>query len=298
MQYASEKDKAQASARTNQRLDALLASLIEKDQSTYPVAGLGMEAVAAGNKWFQRLNGSYGFALLRPPVRQAIERLANRRAGDLTAAAPAIIAEISKQTGEKGVDNLTANYLCVDGDSRTAPAASIFAAADSRKKEIRREAVLALYSPHERQWLAPDGRISIPSAIPPPDADDLRVALVRTLEMMGGERVGPFTIHMSTNPIAQRVGIYLIIQVNEVEKPVCTQVSGGYLVSYRPHISCNWSEGFEKFAFSQPSFSGIALQGLTARLNGPQGTKEDRFELSDRGWFSPSMRANGMNSGE
>jgi hypothetical protein len=294
LRYVSAEDKARARARTEERLDPLLTSLIQQDEHNLPISGKEVAAVTAENNWFRKLNEAYGFASSRRPFQDAIKRLVNRRAEDLGEAVPGIIAEINKQSSEKAVDNTRNNYLCVPGDGETTAAATITEAANARKKAIQREQMLARYSLHEREWLAPNGRIVVPSKIPEPDEEDLRIGLVRTLEMMGGERVAPFTIHWSNNPIAQRFGIYLIIDVNKVEKLACSQVSGGYRVSYRPQISCNWSEGFEKFAFSQPSLGGTMLQGLTRQLNGPQGTKEDRFELNERGWWSPTMRDNGM----
>jgi hypothetical protein len=290
MQLMSEKDRAEAAARTNQRLDALLSSLLAKDEAAYPINGHGMEALLAGNRWFQRLTSTYDFASGRPPVREALEHLAKRRARDLAEAAPAIVDELKKQTTVEGVSRVEAHYLAVPGDGQTPAAAKVLAAAGERKKALERDAVLARYSPHERQWLKPDGTIAIPSHVPEPDEDDLRVAIVRTLEMLGGERVGPFKVHWSNNPLVKQLGVYLIIDVNKVEKFRCAPSGGGFAVEYRAHLSFDWPEDYKRLMTSQPSFGGTVLQALTEQINGPQGTKLGQFELSERGWWSPSMR--------
>ena len=304
LRHVTAEDRARAQARAEERLDLLLTSLIQQDEHNLPISGKGIAAVTAENKWFRKLNEEYGFASSRRPVQDAIKRLVSRRAEDLGEAVPVIIAEINKQSSEKAVDKTRSNYLCVPGDGETAAAATIGEAASARKRAIQREQMLARYSPHERQWLTEGGEMVIPNEIPPPDKDDLRVAIVRTIERLGGERVGPYTIHWSssgnpiTSPIMKRLGVYMIFEVNEVEELACDKVPGGYRVSYRPHISCEWSENYSDFISSHPSFGGTTLQALTAQLNGPQGTKQDRFEVGQSGWWSPSMFANGMDSGQ
>ena len=47
-------------------------------------------------------------------------------------------------------------------------ATDVARAARERKQAIQLEQALARYSPHEQQWLRPDGRIQIPKEIPPP----------------------------------------------------------------------------------------------------------------------------------
>jgi hypothetical protein len=93
-----------------------------------------------------------------------------------------------------------------------------------------------------------------------------------------------------SNPITKRLGIYPIIKVEEVEKLACSRAPGGFLVSYRPHINVDYPEGLKRYMTAQPSFASSMFQALTAQVNGPHGTQEGRFELSERGWWCPSMR--------
>ncbi|MDQ6624215.1 MAG: hypothetical protein M3Y86_12135 [Verrucomicrobiota bacterium] len=289
IKYASSDDKSHGQQRAMQRADEMLTSAIAKDERAAPITGTSMAAVTAGTNWFEQLNKNYGFADERPPFKEAVQRLASRRGADLAGAEQAIIEEVNKQSSAQAVEHVITNFLAVPGDAQTDPGKAIVQAGGVRNKAIEREQMLAMFSPHERQMLNPNGVIAIPAKIPEPDEDDLRIAIVRTLEMMGGTRAGPFKVNW-TNPITQRLGIYPIITVERVEKLQASPVAGGYLVSYRPHISIGYPESFNRYMNSQPSFGATMLQGLVRQFNGPQGTKEGRFELSERGWWCPSMR--------
>jgi len=170
-------------------------------------------------------------------------------------------------------------------------------AASARKKAIEREQALARFSPHEREWLTPAGTIAIPSKIPEPDEDDLRVAIVRTLEMMGGTRRDPFTVEWS-NQITRAFGAYPIIKINKVDELACSPAPGGYVVSYRVHMTIDYPDSLKRMMNSQPSLGGTMLQGLTQQINGPHGTQEGRFELTERGWWCPTMQEHGLGSGD
>lgn len=160
-------------------------------------------------------------------------------------------------------------------------------------EEEKREQMLARYSPRERQWLTPNGTIAIPTNVPEPDEDDLRAAILRTLEMMGGERTGPLTVNW-VNPLTKQLGIYPILTVKRVGKLRATPVSGGYSVQYRSEINIEYPESLTRYLNSQPSFGGNLLQGFARLVSGPQETKEGRFELSERGWWCPTMREQGV----
>jgi tetratricopeptide (TPR) repeat protein len=161
-------------------------------------------------------------------------------------------------------------------------------------EEEKREQMLARYSTRERQWLTPNGTIAIPANVPEPNEDDLRAAILRTLEMLGGERTGPLTVNW-VNPLTKQLGIYPIITVKRVEKlGPATPVPEGYLVRYRPEIGIDYPESFSRYLNSQPSFGGNLLQGFARLVSGPQETKEGRFELGERGWWCPTMREQGV----
>jgi hypothetical protein len=180
------------------KIDELVEQPLRGEADAIGDLGQGMDAVVAGNKWYHHLMDKYGFAEGRPLFQRVVAQLQARRAADLSAAESAIIAEIENQSSGEGVENVRSSYLNVPGDNKTQTAAAIAKVATARKKAIEREQALARFSPHEREWLIPTGSIAIPSEVPEPDEADLRVAIVRTLEMMGGESVDPFTIQCRT----------------------------------------------------------------------------------------------------
>ena len=49
---------------------------------------------------------------------------------------------------------------------------------------------------------------------------------------------------------------------------------------------------------SEPSFGSSMMQGLTQQINGPHGTQEGRFELTERGWWCPTMQEGGLLPGD
>jgi hypothetical protein len=296
LKYVSGDTRQKLNSRVNTKLDELLGDLLHGEADAVSKFGEGMDAVRAGNKWYHHLADTYGFAAGRPVFQAAVEKLKARRAADLAAAQPAIITEVINQSSERAVDSVRWSYLSVPGDTDTPVASAVAEAASTRKKAIQRGQALARFSPHEQEWLTPAGTIAIPSEIPEPDENDLRVAIVRTLEMMGGERVDMFTVNWS-NPITKRLGTYPIITIDNVEKLACSRVPGGFRVSYRVQMTIDYPESIKHLMNSQPSFGGAMMQQLTQQINGPHGTQEGHFELTERGWWCPTMQEHGILSG-
>jgi hypothetical protein len=286
----------QARAGIDQQIDATLTGLIEKEEGSKPISGTGLVAVVAGNDWYKRLNETYGFARDRAPVQEALERLGSRRAADLSGGAPAILAEIAQQQSESGMKRVKEMYLRIPGDENTDAGRQINDAVKTRQAVIKREASLASFSPNERKLLQPDGSIMVPNPIPQPDEEDLRVAVVRTLEKMGGKRVDPYIVHWS-NTLGQKFGFYIIVRVEGVKRASCSAAGSGFTVGYTLQVTCsnppNMQYGFD-------SMLGNATAALITAFKeqlAPEEGREDRFELSASGWWSPSMQGRGIVSG-
>jgi hypothetical protein len=240
LSYVSDETKRKVNLQVSAKVDELLEQPLRQEADAVGKIGDGVRAVVAGNSWYHHLTETYGFAAGRPAYEAALERLKSRRAADLAAAQPVIIAEIGKQSKQRDVDNVQAKYLVIPGDNGTASAAAIMQAANARKKAIQHEEALAYYSPHERQWLRPDGTFATPRNYSEPDEDDLRVAVVRSLEMRGAKRVGPATVILST-PLTEFLPTNMILTVNRVERLAFSPAGGGFLVRYRPHLTGDYA---------------------------------------------------------
>ena len=296
LQYVSQDVRQKVNSQITSKVGEFLGPLLREEAEEVASLGEAIDAVVAGNKWYSHLNATYGFAAGNPAFQAAVEKLKARRAADLDAAEPAIVAEIEKQGTARGVDAVRASYLSIPGDDESLTAKALTEAASTRKKAIQREEALARYSPHEQQWLRPDGTLAIPKDAPPPDEDDLRVAILRTLEMMGGTRKGPSTVEWS-NQITKVFNAYPIITIDNVEKLACERVPGGFRVNYRVHMTIDYPETVKRMMNSQPSLGGMMMQGLTQQINGPHGTQEGHFELTEHGWWCPTMQEHGLLSG-
>ena len=64
------------------------------------------------------------------------------------------------------------------------------------REKLKREKLLEMFSPNERQWVQPDGKkIVVPDPVPEPDDEDLRFAVARTLgNKPEAEQKGPLYV--------------------------------------------------------------------------------------------------------
>jgi hypothetical protein len=127
----------------------------------------------------------------------------------------------------------------------------------------------------------------MPAVIPPPDEEDVRVAVVRTFEMLGGDRIAPYSVRMFLNPIARALGCGLKIEVQRVSSLSCQPAPNGFVCSYRIQSK---NELLNPFANENDSLMKFS-QGLVSFLDFPQELTQERFELGLRGWWSPGLQA-------
>jgi hypothetical protein len=289
LQYAPADEQAKLQKRLDAKVDELLEGLVAQDIRAIPNLGRGLEAVNAGNKWYGQLVQNYGFAIHRPLLVHAIGMLQARRADDLAEAGPAILADVGKQTTEDDLNAPAQKYFQVPGDDSTKTARQVQNLVGQRMAQFQRDKYMALFSAHERQWLKQDGTFAPPNPLPQPDADDLRVAVLRTMCRMGGKRVSANTIHYSNNPIATTMGIYVIMTLDHVDELSCTRDPGGFKVDYRLHASFEMSKNISGIMNSDDSLGSSMLRGMMDSVNGPSGMQSGRFEFSDQGWWCPTM---------
>jgi hypothetical protein len=278
----------------DEKINNAVAALLEKDEQARPIPGSGLAAVAAGNEWYKRLQGAYGFAFDRAPVKQAIEKLTSRRAADLSGTVPTITAEISQQQGESDIKRVRDTYLAVAGDESTEAGKKISEAMEARIAGLKREAALQRFSPNERKLVQADLTVAIPDPVPEPDDDDLRVAVVRTLEIMGGKRIRPYVVEWH-DFIGNQFGFYVVVTVNSARRSSCTREGTGYKVDYFLEIACSNPPSMN-FG-SDSTFGQMTADLRQAFQEQLEGDRHDHFELGKSGWWSPSMKQKGIISG-
>jgi hypothetical protein len=293
LKYAPSDEEGKLHQRIRDRVDQLIQPFVAQDVLAIPNLGRGLSAVRAGNTWYAQFMQKYGFAGMTPAMAQATKTLAARRPDDLAGAAPAIMADIAKQTDGDALDGMMGDYFQIPGDASTQTYKTAKAAADVQAAKIQVTERLAMYSDDERKWLKPDGTLAPPDPLPAPDADDLRVAVIRTMCRMGGQRVGPNTLHYCNNPIAAAMNIYWIVTVEKVDLLKCRPDPGGFVVDYRVHATFEPSKNIGDVMNSDNSLAGSMMQGMLDSMNGPSGMQTARFEFANAGsyagWWCPTM---------
>ncbi len=283
--YAPADAREKIRARLEAKIGELITSPLQQHEARLANLGEGKEAVLAGNKWYSQLHDQFGFASQRDVFQHALQKLKDRRPADLQTALGAISAELRNQTVMASVDSKMKEYLRVPGDEATPAGTELRSVAQKVRAEIKSNEYLTFFSPNERQWNPQrDGSITIPAVVPAPDGDDIRVAYARTYEMMGGERITPFSFKWGLNPLLSAFGLHVTTVVQPVQSVTCTTDSGGYVCDFRLSLKV---EDTGLLADRGTGIGNALQQFFNAVANGPA---RERFELGNRGWWSPSLR--------
>jgi hypothetical protein len=285
LQYVPAEEKTGLAKRINAREDELVDGAVAADAQAIANFGTGLAAVTAGNAWYGQFTQKYGFANATAKMMETMQTLEARRSADLAAAAPAILAEVGKQTSVDGLEATARKYLQVQGDSKTKTATQIMAAVQQRNAQLDRDKYLARLSNHERQWLKADGTFAPPDPLPTPDADDLRVAVLRTFCIMGGERTGTNEVHLANAFIPS---VYAIVTLEKVDFLAATRDPGGFKVDYRLHATYEMSKVANDMMGNNP-LGGVMMQSMMKAANGPAAMQSSRFEFNENGWWCPTM---------
>jgi hypothetical protein len=142
LQYVSTTERDKFQQRIDTRLDKILEQPVAANVRSLATLGHGLDAVLAGNKWYQRFENSYDFAMARPPVQEALQMFRRVRAKNLIEAKPSIIAQLDGAEQEAQVQSILGNYLC-PGDANSEIGVAIREHADQRLAFVRRAAAAA-----------------------------------------------------------------------------------------------------------------------------------------------------------
>jgi peroxiredoxin Q/BCP len=154
------------------------------------------------------------------------------------------------------------------------------------REQLKREKLLEMFSPNERQWVQPDGKtIVIPDPVPEPDDEDLRFAVARTLgNKPEAERKGPLYVIWHLPDFE----IYIGVNVNGVHRRSVSRKGGTFTVEYDLQTQCKDSTNFTPL-----NVVSVVAHKLVEQFQeqlAPAGGRVDTFELREVGWFSPSLR--------
>jgi hypothetical protein len=279
-QYAPADLKEKLSNRLIARVDELISKPLADEENKIATLGQGKEAVLAGNALYHDLDKRLGFADKRPGFQHALKLLQARRGSDLAAAKRAIAGDLTTQTTQAALDAKLREYLAVPDDRSTATAGELLGIAEKQRTEIKSKEYLAYFSPHERQWSPqPDGTITVPANVPPPDGEDIRMAWVREFAAsFAGKRVAPYT-----------VSFYGIAGFT---------VQPAHLISVAPQgngFVCHYTIGampenpdFIKQQAGSDSTIATVQMMIQTMFALTREERVDRFEVGSHGWWSPS----------
>jgi hypothetical protein len=281
-QYAPADLKEKLGSRLIARADELISKSIADEESKIAALGQGKEAVLAGNALYHDLQKRFGFADKRPAFLHALKLLQARRDSDLAAAKSAIAQDLATQTTQAALDAKLREYLAVPDDRLTATAGELLGVAEKQRAEIRSKEYLAYFSPNERRWSPqPDGTITVPANVPPPDAEDIRMAWVREFaSSFAGSRVGPYKVSFFDITVLTIQPAHLISVGPEGNGFVCH-----YTIAATPESSDSI-----KRVFGTDSTTATVQTILQTVLALTGEDRVDRFELGSHGWYSPTAR--------
>lgn len=143
LQYVSTTERDKFQQRIDTRLDKILEQLVAANVRSLATLGHGLDAVLAGNKWYQQFENSYDFALTRPPIQEALQMFRRVRAKNLIEAKPLIIAQLNGAEQEAQVQSVLGNYLICPGDANSEIGVAIRQHANQRLAFIQRAAAAA-----------------------------------------------------------------------------------------------------------------------------------------------------------
>ncbi|MEQ8844456.1 MAG: hypothetical protein RIB58_06340 [Phycisphaerales bacterium] len=271
-------------------IDAMLEPLLASEPARLAALGEGAQAVEAGSAWYRGLVDRLGPAVHRPPVRTMVDGLRATRDAQLDEATPALAASLAGLSDAASIDQRLEAILVVPGDRRTQAAERLQAAARQRKAELDREAFLAMFSPSERPLIRADGSVAVPARHGPPDAQDIRVAILREFASIGGSRLSPERTRYTFFPL-DIMGSYYLIEVRSVEVLNTARLDDGswaadYTVSL--HVSI---DGSSIDRLLDGSIQGRMMDAMLREINTAPPTRlQSVFRLTPSGWRSPTWR--------
>ncbi len=298
LQYASTTEQAKLQQRIDARLDQVLGQLVASDVRSLATLGHGIDAVVAGNRWYQQVEKSYDFALTRPPILVAIRQFDQDRAKNLTEAKPAIIAQLDAAAQDAQVKSILDNYLRCPSDAASEVAAATRQHGDQRLAVIQHQELLGLFSDYEKSLMIPpeSGHLNLSRAdakhIPQPE--ELRLALLRGMAFGTGKVLGPHTAKVST----LFGGGSMIVTISDTKKGRYAYVTErqSWMVLYQVDMHFSLPDHDALWDADPNLRRGAQMAVDTVNATAALLFQEDNiqeFRLYDDGWGVPDLRQQG-----
>lgn len=242
--------------------------------------GSGLAAVEAGARWHNEFDTYYLRVSSDPAVQAVLAQFEQRRHRDLRAWSALVAAEIRKAATAAELQATTARYV-LESDRAAPEAAPVFTALVERRSKLARDEELARYSDFERQHMIPNTLtidLSGIKALPAPTEREIGLVALRSCAANGGTILGPDSVAFAG----------AIVRVKRVEVAGCTKGDGIYECRYRGFLHFSMGDGMRQFLGKSIQADMLSAQ-YAAWNDAEPKLVSDRFTVSTRGWFSPTL---------
>ncbi len=297
LESVSDELRTAALTKIDGRIGQLLQPLVAEEAGKISSFGKGYDAVTAGNKWYQNFIKQYGFARNISVVSDVIDRFMKRRSSDLAAAQEHIQAIFLKAETIEKLDILLKTWLVVPEDKNTIAGKALVQVADQRRQRLDLE---NRFSDREIAMMKTQlGVVDVPVNPELPTSEEIGLAIIREIEVLGGKRINRTTAQYALPP-ADSFGWYYIIALNRINM----LDSIGHL-SDDYHYKCLYSIKLnislpQKFldSVNQPGNPlSVLIQAIKLKLNALNSKTLvllDNFVLTPTGWRSPTCFNSGF----
>jgi hypothetical protein len=296
LNYVSPAVREAATRQVHDKLDAVLTPLMAAPRAELASLGTGSNAVRAQVLWYDKFMQQWNFAIARPPVKDLLNDLVQRRDKDLTVAKPDFLRSISESKSMPALDALVKANLSLPGDPRLAAYPAIMQAITAQRAEVDKAALLALYSKREQDMMDRPGHIDLKKWDGKgPSAEEVRLAMLRAYTGKG-RMIDAHTVRCETyNPMMIMMPFEFNITMKDEKLTRCDKVPNS------PDFDCH----FEILMVTQiPPNSTVGsidpniMQGfqMAAALENKDledAAHEDHHQvlrLTEGGWQVPDLR--------
>lgn len=274
--------------RSIKAVDGAIVTMLAAEVSPPAAGSAPFEALVAGSRQYLQLKEHYGLWAARDGFKLFF--LQNRASRDeqLIRGKDELLRRISSASSSKQLESELGIWLAVPGDEENEAGRAISSAAVTAIANLQWQEKLAMYSRNEQRWLQRDGTLNLPAQSPPPDADDIQVALLREYALFGGAREKPRATRFQL-PFMKLFNVWFEMSLSDVRvQRIGRMEDGSYAVDFWAKLHMNYNaDAATAQAMTQGSMQVLA--GLMDQVNAsPPVLRAGSFRLTPEGWRSPT----------